>query len=360
MVDQKQLRELMKKEKEKRTTAKAPGGGAPKGRPVPGSSPGPSQPANSPNNAPPTAAEETAEAAAMPPPPLARKAGPPAVAAKQSDNSGLLMGAYDDDEEERVEPAAKKAKLDLEAMPPPPIKSMPPPPVRASATQAEKTAMPPPPAMSLQQKKLDMKKVQEIEAEIAAEEAEARILGPLHSGSSSSSTSAQRALVGTNLAEGDSAVKLSADTLMQTADEEADAPEEKPQGLPEGFFDDPDADAWARGAEAPSERAERELEEGFKKFEKEMIIENELSEEARHRLDELRYEKIAAEEAAFQQSLQQKLDDLKLQAVDRMNRGSSQDDESSATAEDYTAEADALEDSGSDIEFDWRAKGFGV
>eukprot|EP00971_Amphidinium_carterae_P318926 6339722-Amphidinium_carterae.1 len=55
-------------------------------------------------------------------------------------------------------------------MPPPPIKSMPPPPVRASATQAEKTAMPPPPAMSLQQKKLDMKKVQEIEAEIAAEE----------------------------------------------------------------------------------------------------------------------------------------------------------------------------------------------
>ncbi|CAJ1381799.1 unnamed protein product [Effrenium voratum] len=56
---------------------------------------------------------------------------------------------------------------------------------------------------------------------------------------------------------------------------------EDDKGLPEGFFDDPDIDAKMRGMEAPSKKAERELEEGLKRFEREMQAEQEKAEETR-------------------------------------------------------------------------------
>jgi len=71
------------------------------------------------------------------------------------------------------------------------------------------------------------------------------------------------------------------------------------QNLPAGFFDDPEQDAKVRGVEAPSIRAQRELEEGLKRFERELLIETEKAEETRHELDEEKYEDAAAEEMQF-------------------------------------------------------------
>merc|ERR1712176_801842 len=91
-------------------------------------------------------------------------------------------------------------------------------------------------------------------------------------------------------------------------DEEA---EQEEQALPAGFFDDPEADAKARGVETPSQRAQRELEDGLKKFEREMAVEIEQAEETRHELDEEKAEEVAEEEEEFQTSLRSRLADLR-------------------------------------------------
>ncbi|CAE7362795.1 unnamed protein product [Symbiodinium natans] len=88
---------------------------------------------------------------------------------------------------------------------------------------------------------------------------------------------------------------------------EADADPESDQALPEGFFDDPEQDAKVRGMEAPSRKAERELEEGLRRFEREMAAEQEKAEETRHEIDEKKYEVLAAEEEEFQTQLQSRL-----------------------------------------------------
>merc|ERR1740123_784952 len=81
--------------------------------------------------------------------------------------------------------------------------------------------------------------------------------------------------------------------------------------LPQGFFDDPEMDAKVRGVEAPSERAKRELEEGLKRFEREMHLELEQSEETRHELDEERHEQVAEEEQELQGELHGRLQELR-------------------------------------------------
>eukprot|EP00427_Karlodinium_veneficum_P034239 CAMPEP_0169280006 /NCGR_PEP_ID=MMETSP1016-20121227/55343_1 /TAXON_ID=342587 /ORGANISM="Karlodinium micrum, Strain CCMP2283" /LENGTH=189 /DNA_ID=CAMNT_0009368235 /DNA_START=48 /DNA_END=614 /DNA_ORIENTATION=- len=80
--------------------------------------------------------------------------------------------------------------------------------------------------------------------------------------------------------------------------------------LPEGFFDDPEQDAKARGVEAPSVIAQRDLEEGLKRFEKEMLIEREKAEEARNEIEEDRNEEQTAEEDAFQKNLRSRIEAL--------------------------------------------------
>merc|ERR1712113_788378 len=87
--------------------------------------------------------------------------------------------------------------------------------------------------------------------------------------------------------------------------------------LPEGFFDDPELDAKVRGVEAPSVRAQRELEEGMKRFQREMAIEIEQSEETRQDLDEDKFEEVAAEEEDFQTQLQDRLSALRKLAEQR-------------------------------------------
>merc|ERR1712083_1226394 len=93
--------------------------------------------------------------------------------------------------------------------------------------------------------------------------------------------------------------------------------EETTGALPAGFFDDPELDAKARGVEAPSQRAQRELEEGLKKFEREMAVQIEESEETRNELDEEKAEEVAAEEEEFQSSLRGRLAALRKRAADR-------------------------------------------
>ena len=130
------------------------------------------------------------------------------------------------------------------------------------------------------------------------------------------------------------------------------------QGLPEGFFDDPDADAKARGIEAPSVRVERELEEGMKKFEEEMAQETERAESTRHEIDEKRYEEAAGEEREFQLKLEARLRSLRKEAQDKVALIQTKPCEL-AVAAPQGSEPD--EDSGAsdgDVEFDWRAKAF--
>merc|ERR1712039_535272 len=91
-------------------------------------------------------------------------------------------------------------------------------------------------------------------------------------------------------------------------------------GIPEGFFDDPELDAKARGVEAPSQRAERELEEGLKKFEREMAVEIEHAEETRHELDEEKAEEVLQEEEEFQTSLRDRITLLRKRAIERTKR----------------------------------------
>lgn len=134
--------------------------------------------------------------------------------------------------------------------------------------------------------------------------------------------------------------------------------------LPPGFFDNPEMDAKVRGVEAPSVRAQRQLEEGLKRFEREIAVETERAEETRHDLDETKYEEVAAEEVEFQSRLQQRLMLLRKRAAARSQgeRSASPVKEVGAAGGDAVAEAEAADvggDSGSDVEFDWRAKGFG-
>eukprot|EP00439_Symbiodinium_sp_Y106_P074394 s98_g14.t1 len=89
------------------------------------------------------------------------------------------------------------------------------------------------------------------------------------------------------------------------------------QVLPEGFFDDPELDAKVRGMEAPSRKAEREIEEGLRRFEREMAAEQEKAEETRHAIDEKKYEALAAEEEEFQTQLESRLVKLRQAASER-------------------------------------------
>merc|ERR1712066_774569 len=86
----------------------------------------------------------------------------------------------------------------------------------------------------------------------------------------------------------DALVRAGPSELARAAESDEGEGEELPSEpqLPVGFFDDPELDAKARGVEAPSVVAHRELEEGLKRFEKEMIVEREKAEEARNALEE--------------------------------------------------------------------------
>merc|ERR1712146_579863 len=99
---------------------------------------------------------------------------------------------------------------------------------------------------------------------------------------------------------------------------EAEEQEEDKGQLPEGFFDDPELDAKVRGTEAPSVKAERELEEGLKRFEREMAQEQELAEEKRHEIDEEMYASTAADEQEFQSRLQSRLEALRKRTKDAL------------------------------------------
>lgn len=150
------------------------------------------------------------------------------------------------------------------------------------------------------------------------------------------------------------------DAEDQAEAEEGDDPGSK---LPAGFFDNPDLDAKARGQEAPSVRKVRELEEGLKRFEKEMLVETEIAEETRHELDEQKHEEVTAEEVEFQGKLQERLEFLRQQRERAAQRKAESEKAAASAAAENTAaasaDADGEDSSGSDVEFDWRAKGFG-
>merc|ERR1711948_36420 len=81
--------------------------------------------------------------------------------------------------------------------------------------------------------------------------------------------------------------------------------------------DDPEMDAKVRGIETPAQRHQRELEEGLKKFEREMVVEIEQAEETRNELDEEKAEYVAAEEEEFQSDLRGRLAALRKRAAER-------------------------------------------
>merc|ERR1711957_876540 len=155
--------------------------------------------------------------------------------------------------------------------------------------------------------------------------------------------------------------------VVDTGDDEkgeAGNEEEDTGALPAGFFDDPEQDARARGVEAPSQKMQRELEDGLKKFEREMAVQIEESEETRNELDEEKAEEVAAEEEDFQSSLRGRLAALRKRAAerDRVLQEAAAAATNSASEEMAVSNAeDGVDgvDSDSDVEFDWRAKDFG-
>merc|ERR1711920_127056 len=148
---------------------------------------------------------------------------------------------------------------------------------------------------------------------------------------------------------------------------ETDAPEGTEDGseqpfLPEGFFDDPELDAKVRGIETPAQRAQRELEDGLKKFEREMVVEIEQAEETRNEIDEEKAGYVAAEEEEFQSDLRGRLATLRKRAAEKNRLAQEAAAAKQAEKDAAPAAVDDAEDagdSGSDVEFDWRAKDFG-
>lgn len=259
------------------------------------------------------------------------------------------MGSYgdsDSDEEAAKEPVSKKARADdATAMPPPtmlPAKKTPPPvPLFAKPEQTDASLMHPPPVPGFRKPAA---------AAPEPEEAEEPDIGP-----------APLAIVPAAEASPMEIVPASPETALLRADAEtskaaeAEEPEEDSQ-LPQGFFDDPELDAKARGIEAPAVIAQRELEEGLKKFEREMLVEREKAEEARNELDEDRHEELAAEEDEFQRTLQGRLESLRRRQAEALKSAPAPVVEEKCIAPEVEEEGD---DSGSDIDFDWRAKDFG-
>jgi len=155
----------------------------------------------------------------------------------------------------------------------------------------------------------------------------------------------------------DAAQEPTTGIATQSHGSESEETERNAGEIPEGFFDDPEEDARARGIELPSVRARRELEVGLKRFEQEIAVETELAEETRQELDEGRHEDAANDEDAFQKSLQDRLEAFrqqtaaKLKYLEQTKKVPSEDTVDSLNASDENF-------SDSDVEFDWRAKNF--
>lgn len=277
------------------------------------------------------------------------------------------MGSYgdsDSDEEAVKEPESKKARADdAAAMPPPtmlPVKKvskngsaetdsklMPPPAVPGSRKpeQTDAALMPPPAVPGFR------KPASAAAATPEPEEADEPDIGPAPLAIVPAEEASPIEVVA---ASSEAAVmRLFADTSK--AAEPAEPAEEGSQ-LPEGFFDNPELDAKARGIEAPAVVAQRELEEGLKRFEREMLIEREKAEEARNELDEEKFEELAVEEEEFQRTLQGRVEALRHRQAEALKSAPAPAVEESHVEAEVEEEGD---DSGSDIDFDWRAKDFG-
>lgn len=152
---------------------------------------------------------------------------------------------------------------------------------------------------------------------------------------------------------GPAPLAVAADALAlvpEAAPQAAEEPADQPEGLPAGFFDDPDLDAKARGVEGPTARAKRELEDGIKRFEKEMLLEQERADETRHELDEEKAEEQMAEEEELQSHLLGRLSKLREMAAKRPKLSTPKEAVSQAEDEEEISDAE--------LDVDWRAKGF--
>mmetsp|Transcript_35334 Transcript_35334/g.77246 ORF Transcript_35334/g.77246 Transcript_35334/m.77246 type:complete len:341 (-) Transcript_35334:98-1120(-) len=145
----------------------------------------------------------------------------------------------------------------------------------------------------------------------------------------------------------------------QETDEHPGGDEPPPPRLPSGFFDDPELDAKARGVEAPSVAAARELEEGLKRFEREIAVEQEQAEETRNEIDEERFVETTMEEEEFQKDLYGRIEALRKRRKTVHLDGDSVQQKELDTEGLAAEEEDVDEGSDVDVDFDWRAKGFG-
>jgi len=352
-MDQKKLREMMRLEKERRAGAAGTAGAAQ--RQVRGGRPAPRQ-----------ATQVVVAVPQRAPPSTAARAPASVDPAKCTEASVPLVEAR----KEEDEPAAKRARADALAMPPPPV----PPPGPKGRD---------PPGLSVPTSPVSAGVAKEIRptgtqapavAPTAPEETEDSEDGP-------SAVSKSPVEVGQGANEEQSAGAIGGEALGRaaTAPEDEEAEGATAIELPEGFFDDPDMDAKVRGVEAPAERAKRELEEGLKRFEREMHLELEQSEETRHELDEERHEQVAEEEQELQSELHGRLKELRKRRAATAARKTQQQQQQQgggveATTADASSDGSSLpvgdaakatleplpdDGSGSDVEFDWRAKEFG-
>lgn len=319
-MDQKKLRELMKAEREQRGGAKPTKALDASARPTAGRLGTPAR----------HSAVAVASNAVSPLPPQRAPESTLSEILTPESSGGLLNGYGGDSDEEQTsdipEPPAKRSK-------PSDSDSRPGDSLACGSTEGVTDASMPPPAG------LPSRLVRKMANEAVA-------IVPLQESAAEDSIATATSL-------------LPAIQASDGPDSNLETPSGSEEVLPPGFFDDPELDAKVRGVEAPGIRAQRELEDGLKRFAREMASTQEQAEETRHELDEEKYAAAAAEEQEFQTELEARLAQLraKASALNQRQKDAAIVGGGAPAALDTDNASDDGDD-GDDIGFDWRAKGF--
>lgn len=128
---------------------------------------------------------------------------------------------------------------------------------------------------------------------------------------------------------------------------EAEAEELTANGIPEGFFDDEDEEAKARGVKKPAQKREERMEIEMRKFEAQIEKEDQRMHAVRQDLDQVAFNLQSEEEKMLVEELKERAKHMR-DEVDRIRKLKQEKEESS--------------DSGSDadetlLEVNWRTKG---
>eukprot|EP00743_Colponemidia_sp_Colp-15_P009920 GILK01010878.1.p1 GENE.GILK01010878.1~~GILK01010878.1.p1 ORF type:complete len:258 (-),score=85.55 GILK01010878.1:63-809(-) len=145
-------------------------------------------------------------------------------------------------------------------------------------------------------------------------------------------------------------VEVKADTAAE--EEEEAGPK---SAIPAGFFDDPVADAKARGLEDPNVKRERELAEEMKLFNEQIERELAAQESKQEQEDEEKYDDRFEEDLEEQRLHLKRLEEIKQRTEQMKRKATAVEDKSSKRQKQ---EVESSDDSDFDPDVNWRSKAF--